>query len=127
MHLHTCEDIEAVLVCDLEIIVCCVRPCPTSLVGLVNIYLWNIVVHDVRVVSISKGADKCAVKVKTEVRTEQKSLHRLDVNISVTEDSPYIKTVVSVVIKLTYRVLTVTHTTYRTCECLSILFIYRDD
>ena len=78
-------------------------------------------------ICVCKRADECAVEVKTEVRTEYKTLHRLDVNIGITEDSPHVKTVVSVVIKLTDRVLTVAHTSYRTCESLAVLFIYRHD
>jgi len=67
VHLDTSEDVEAVLVCNLEVIVSSVRPSPACLVSLTYIYLRNIVVDDIRMVCVSKRTDESTVEIKTEV------------------------------------------------------------
>ena len=63
-----------------------------------------------------QAADIAVSIVDTEVRTEEHALNRCDVNIRIGKDTPLLQTIVLVMVKLTHRVLTVTHTTYGTRE-----------
>ena len=69
--------------------------------------------------------NESSIIVKTEIGAEHKTFERLDVNESVSEKSPYVQAVVAVEIKLTQRILTVTHAAYGTRESDTVDFIYR--
>ena len=70
--------------------------------------------------------DERLVVVYTEVRAQYHAFYWLDVYVGITEHTPDLQAVVAVVIQLAQRILTVTHTAYRTTEGLVVLFIYRN-
>ena len=78
-------------------------------------------------ISIRHRIDKRSLKIQTEVRTQGQSLDRLQFYEGITEDAPVVEVVIAVLILLTTRVLTVGHTSYRTCEGLAIFFVNRND
>ena len=102
-----------------------VRPCVVCVVGLAKCCLGNIVVDDIRMECMRHSVDERRCKIDTEVRTEGQSFQRFDVDIGVAEETPVVEVVVLVLIKLTERVLAVAHSAYRSCECSTILLIYR--
>ena len=72
---------------------------------------------------VGNAVDVFRPQVETEVRTEQQTLDGFDVYECITEDTPHLQAVVTVVIELAQRVLAVAHATYRTREGLAVLFI----
>ena len=105
----------------------CVRPCPVSLIVIRERCLGDVIVDNIGMISIRHRIDKRCLEIQTEVRTQGQSFYRLQFYESITEDAPVVEVVVAVLILLTTRVLTVGHTTHRTCEGLAIFFVNRND
>ena len=68
---------------------------------------------------------ECGVVVKAEIGTESQAFHRLDVDIGIAEETPYVESIVAVESKFAKRILTVGHTAYRACVGDSVGLKYR--
>lgn len=64
--------------------------------------------------------------VDTEVRAEDESFERLDVDKGIAKDTPVVEVVVLVMVKFAQLVLAVAHATYRSGECCTVLLVNRD-
>ena len=105
------EHVEMMVLLYVEEIVERVRPCVVGVVGLSEVCLGYVVVHDVRLEGVCHGIDERGGVVDTEVGTEHEALERLDVDVGVSEQSPIVEVVVLVMVKLTQGVLAVAHAT----------------
>ena len=89
--------------------------------------LGNVVVHDVRMVSISLRIDERAVVIDAEAGAERETLERLDIHVGITEEAPIVQAVVLVVIGFAQGILAVTHAAHGAGEGCAVLFIHRND
>ena len=121
----TGEKVESMLNTNIEVVCGSVRPCPFHVVGLRNRGGRCVVVHHVGMPCVGNGMYECSIVVDTEVRTKHQTLQWVDVDVAITENTPYFQCVVAVVFQFAQRVLTVTHTADRTGESGVVFFINR--
>ena len=123
MGLDAEQDVHVVVLDDIEVILQGVRPGPLRAVRLRQGAGAGIVAHHVRIEGVLQRADVAIGVVDTEIRTEEHALHRSDVDIGIGKDAPFLQAVVLIMIKFAQGVLAVAHTTHRTREGYTVLFV----
>ena len=108
---------------NIEIVISSIGESPLSIVGTTYICTRSAVVDNVGMESMINRVNKSVIVVKTEIRTNQKTFNRFDVDITVTEKTHNFKVVVFVHIEFAHRILTVAHTADRSRECFAIFFV----
>ena len=113
-------------ICKQEIVVGRVGPCPVCFIIMRQCCLCNIIIDNIRMIRIRHWINERRIMVDTKVRSKWQSFNRFQFNISITKQTPIIQMIITVIVRFAQWILTVAHTTDRTCKCCPVFLIYRN-